>query len=130
MSPAAVVAALCSEFGFKERAAWRYIAKARKRWEEEAERLGPEARETAREQMRRTLRYVKSRGFKSGDLPVVLKATKQLRDLDGLDVPKEFRLSGSVDHTVNIFAGRTTEDLIAFLRTGRLPIEEAETDDG
>lgn len=123
----AAVVALCSEFGIQERAGWRYIARVRERWKKEAEALGPEEREAAREEMRRTLRYVRSRGFATADLRSVLGATKQLRDLDGLDVPKELRLSGAIGvvDTTSVFRERSTDDLIAFLRTGRLPPERA-----
>lgn len=132
MSASAVVTELCKEFGFLDRAGWRYLKKARARWAEEAAELGPEAREAAREKMRRTLQYVKSRGFKRNELRVVLGATRQLRDLDGLDVPKELRLSGAfgIVDTVSIFAHRSTDDLISFLRTGRLPPESEESADG
>lgn len=125
----ACISILMAEFGIRERAAWRYLAKARARWDREAKELGTEARMGAREEMRRTLQYIKSRGFLSGELRVVLGATKQLRDLDGLDVPKELRLSGAfgVIDASNIFAERTTEDLISFLRTARLPPESEET---
>lgn len=127
----ACVSILKSEFGIADRAAWRYLAKVRKRWDREAAELGPEEREVAREGMRRTLLYVKSRGFKTNELRIVLGATKQLRDLDGLDVPKELRLSGAIGlvDTSLAFAQRSTEDLIAFLRTGRLPSEGAEKAD-
>ena len=132
MSASAVVAELCREFNIKDRAGWRYIAKARARWAEEAAELGPEAREEAREKMRRTLLYVKSRGFKSKELRIVLGATKQLRDLDGLDVPKELRFSGAIGmvDTGTLFAQRSTDDLISFLRTGRLPPEGEEIAEG
>ncbi len=131
-SASAVVAELCQQFEIKDRAAWRYIAKARARWDAEAAELGLEGREAAREKMRRTLQYVKSRGFKTKELRIVLGATRQLRDLDGLDVPKELRLSGAfgVVDTASIFAHRSTDDLISFLRTGRLPPESEESADG
>jgi hypothetical protein len=124
-SSVACVAALMDEFAISERAAWRDLARARERWKRESAELGPEEREGARERMRRTLRYVQTRGFAVGELRSVLGATKQLRDLDGLDVPKELRLSGALGFVdaSNIFHGRSTDDLIAFLRTGRLPSE-------
>lgn len=132
MSASAVVSQLCEEFGIRDRAGWRYLSKVRKRWAEEAETQAPEVREEKREKMRRTLHYIKSRGFKENELRTVLGATRQLRELDGLDVPKELRLSGAIGFvdTSSVFAERRTEDLIAFLRTGRLPIEATDGDDG
>ena len=129
MSSTQVAEQMKEEFGVKERAAWRYVSNVRKRWREEAEELGPEIREERREAMRRTLEYVKQRGFNGKDFGTVLKATKQLRALDGLDQPKELRLSGAlgVVDTSRVFASRPTSDLIAFLRTGRLPPEGVES---
>jgi hypothetical protein len=125
------VMALMREFRISERTAWRYAKKVRERWDEEAAELGPEERNAARERMRQTLRYVQGRGFTSGELRVVLGATTQLRALDGLDVPSEFRLSGAIGvvDTASVFRERSTEDLLAFLRTGRLPPEAIETGD-
>lgn len=125
------VATLCEEFKISERSGWRYLKWARERWEREAAELGPEERETRRKKVRRTLEYVQGRGFKYGDMKAVLGATKQLRDLDGLDVPKELRLSGAIGvvDASSLFAERSTEDLIAFLRTGRLPAAADDADE-
>lgn len=122
---------IMEECGITERPAWSWLKKARERWADEALEMGTDERHGARERMRRTLRYVQGRGFRSGELRVVLGATRQLRDLDGLDVPKELRLSGAIGmvDTSTVFQERSTEDLILFLRTGRLPPEKAETVD-
>lgn len=119
-----------AEIGISERAAWRYVKVARERWAQEAEELGAESRAVARERMRRTLRHVQGRGFKANDLRAVLGATKQIRALDGLDVPKELRLSGAVGVVdASSFAERSTEDILAFIRTGRMPPEVVDTGD-
>lgn len=126
-----ITAALMADFGCSERSSWRYIEKARARWSEEAENLEPAERERAREKMRRTLNYVKSRGFKTNEFRIVLGATTQLRALDGLDMPKELRLTGAIGvvDTGMVFQERSTEDLLAFLRTGRLPPKAVDTAD-
>ena len=123
---------LMNEFGVKERAAWRYLERARARWAKEAAELGPVEREAEREQMRRTLRHVKSKSFQRGELRNVLGATKQLRELDGLDVPRELRITGAIGvaDVTNEIENRSTSDLIAFLRTGRFPIESGENAEG
>lgn len=125
----AVVAIMRSEFGIQERAAWRYMAAARARWASESSDETAQ-REAKRSNMRRTLHHVKMRAFRSGEMRDVLGATKQLRNLDGLDVPRELRLSGivGVADITSELASRSSEDLIAFLRTGRLPSAEETTE--
>jgi hypothetical protein len=120
-SSSIAVSRLVSAFKCAPRTASRWLQVVRQRWEIEGAEMNAELREAERTLMRRTLRHVLARGFEKNDLKAALGAAKQLRHLDGLDVPKELRLSGGV--VVGQFEHRSDAALAAFLTTGRFPSE-------